>query len=190
MGRGGKNKVTTEIKYTWIDSVADFLVGFALKISPKYKAIKEQQCIKEYVFNKEESLTKTCLLKTFSVLNTSLGREEKAKKETKNDTLSDLAFKVCAMAELAGGLYVASEIKRTQTKDLLNEALDPFRKELKSKNKGDASLPTEPSRDDIQAAIDTTFRIKLLKIVNDSLDRQAKERTKELNTRPGIVVVV
>ena len=174
---GGKDKVEkVETKDTWADCIGKFLVKLALKISPKLRAEQNQRKITEYGFAKEDCIAKVCLLKTFSTLNTYLGREEKAKKETKNDTLSDLTLKVCAMAELAGGLYSASEYRRVQVKDVLNEVLEPFRKELKARNKGDASLATEPSRDDFQAALEAVYRIKLLKIISDSFYGKLKEQ--------------
>ena len=129
------------------------------------------------IYKREESAAKEYLLKTFVNLNAALGREDKAKKAAEKDTLSDLAIKVCAMAELVNGMYLAAEARRKETLSLLNDALQPYRIAASNREteKPLKESALEPARDDVQAAIEAVFRIRFQKIINESLEEQLKQ---------------
>ena len=132
-------------------------------------------------YDKEASLAREFLLRTFNNLNAIMPQEEedrnRSKKTAEGESLSDLTIRVCGLANLLGGMYYASETRREATKNLLNEALEPSRifaaAHETEKEKKRATL--EPCRDDFQSAIDAKFRIRFQEIIIATLERQLKE---------------
>ena len=162
------------------------------------RSLEEMGCSPETInkiillgHEKEKSLSRKYLLRTFKSLNAIFPQEEKDRnkgnKAAENDSLSDLAIKVCCLAELLGGMWFAAETRRDATKNCLNEALEPSRNFV-SRNeteKGKKKAALEPARDDLQAAIETKFRIKLQEITIASLERQLKELRINVERKEG-----
>jgi len=153
--------------------------------------IESARCSSEYddklsllICGKEKDLSRKYLLNTFDKLNIFLGRDKekeynKITKAAERDTLSDLVAKVCEVAEMIGGMYVASEVSRNETKNKLNDALKQYRVEMSEREteKGLKASALEPARSDFHAAIDASFRIKIQEIIIKSLDRQLKNKS-------------
>lgn len=136
------------------------------------------QKVRMWLYDREETSSKAVLTKTFEYLNKVFGRTDKAKK----DSLSELAIKVCSMAELVGGLYLAEKSDNEKAMNLLNETLAPIRKDLMLRHKGDKSVEAacEPSRSVFHATIDASYRIKYQQIIIDSLERRLKDKEQQL----------
>ena len=118
-------------------------------------------------YEKERVLSREFLLHTFDNLNSMYPQEEKdrnrARKAAEGESLSDLAIRVCGLANVLAGMYYASNARREATKGCLNEVL-------------------VPARDDFQAAIDAKFRIKFQAIIIAALERQLKEMAAKPDT--------
>ncbi|MFA5024122.1 MAG: hypothetical protein WC523_04160 [Patescibacteria group bacterium] len=146
MGRGGKTNDTLE------------------ELGVSQDTIKEMRLS---AYEKEEEWSRQRLTKTFAELNIVLGRNDKVKK----DTLSDLVYKVCTLAEMVKGMYEHSELQRKGVADRLNDTLRPYREELSARETepGKKEQALAPSRDDVVASYDAVFRIKLQQIILNSL---------------------
>ena len=147
-------------------------------------------CSKETISNltitvqqREAALSKAQLLKTYDRLNAVLGRDKekdcaKGRKAAERDTLSDLAFKVCGLADMVSGMLLAVEHKQSQSLQLMNTALEPGRIRMAAKEteKAKALQTLEPAYDVFQAAVESVYRIKLQDVIIGSLERQLKEQ--------------
>lgn len=122
-------------------------------------------------YDKETSLSRNILLRTFDKLYAILPPDEtdpakaeknkvRSRKAAETEALSDLAIRVCGLANVLSGMYVAANAQREATKNYLNDVLP------------------SPARNDFQAAIDAKFQIRFRDVIIASLERQLKERSK------------
>ena len=112
-------------------------------------------------YEKEASLAREFLLRTLDRLNTIYPQEEKdrnrSRKTAEGESLSDLVIRVCGLANVLSGMYIAAKSQQEATKEYLNKVL------------------STPARNDFQAAIETRYKIRSQSIIIESLERQLKE---------------